>query len=156
MPQCEGKTKKGNQCRRKVAKGCRRCHQHVEVFETSTCAICICEMDDDGTKKTLRCGHQFHSDCIVEWLSRSDTCPHCRKKVGAATRRWADRIIEERNETDSEWVPEDDSHWQRLGNDLILARRRRRRRRVGVDTTRRNRVLIHLYSLYDRMLEIMA
>ena len=150
MTICEGTTKKGKRCRKKVAKGCKRCHLHHEVFESPTCAICLCEFENE--KKTLRCGHQFHESCILEWLSRSSTCPHCRKNVGRATRRWADEKIEEQNDTDSEWEPEDD-HWQRLGNAVI---RRQRRRRIGITTTRRNRLLIHIYTLYDRMLEIMS
>jgi len=152
MSTCEGVTKKGNRCRRKVAKGMRRCHQHREVFETPTCAICMCDFGSE--KKTLRCGHQFHEGCILEWLSRSSTCPHCRLDVGRATRRWADQKIEEQNDSDSEWEPDEDDHWQRLGNAVM--RRRRERRIGGIQTTRRNRLLLHIYSLYDRMIDMMA
>ena len=153
MPICEGTTKKGDRCRKKVGKGCRHCHHHRPVFDSTSCAICICDMDP-ADKKTLRCGHQFCNSCIVEWLGRSSTCPHCRQHVGKSTKLWAARIREEQNDTDGEWVPEDD-HWQRLGNSM-MARRRMRRRRVGVDTTRRNRLLAHVYTLYDRMLEMLV
>ena len=138
MPTCEGVTKKGNPCRNHVAKGFKRCHHHVETFECSSCAICLSDMDSE--KKTLRCGHQFHESCILEWLSRSSTCPHCRRNVGRSMRSWADRKLEDQNDTDSEWVPEED-HWHRLGNEVMM--RRRRRRRVGISATRRNRLLIH-------------
>ncbi|XP_025405959.1 E3 ubiquitin-protein ligase TRAIP isoform X2 [Sipha flava] len=27
------------------------------------------------------CGHVFHYDCLMTWIKRSQTCPHCRSKV---------------------------------------------------------------------------
>ena len=28
--------------------------------------------------KATKCGHLFHSHCLLEWLERSNTCPQCR------------------------------------------------------------------------------
>ncbi|XP_029348344.1 nucleoporin nup211-like isoform X1 [Acyrthosiphon pisum] len=30
---------------------------------------------------TTRCGHVFHYECLMTWIQRSQTCPHCRSKV---------------------------------------------------------------------------
>ncbi|XP_050525112.1 E3 ubiquitin-protein ligase TRAIP-like isoform X2 [Daktulosphaira vitifoliae] len=27
------------------------------------------------------CGHVFHHECLMQWLQRSQTCPHCRSRV---------------------------------------------------------------------------
>ncbi|EQC32403.1 hypothetical protein SDRG_10146 [Saprolegnia diclina VS20] len=40
------------------------------------CVICMSPMDDD--RIALPCQHAFHHTCIREWLSRRNTCPHCR------------------------------------------------------------------------------
>ncbi|VVC42025.1 Hypothetical protein CINCED_3A008925 [Cinara cedri] len=30
---------------------------------------------------TTPCGHVFHFECLMTWIERSKTCPHCRSKV---------------------------------------------------------------------------
>ena len=30
---------------------------------------------------TLKCGHQFHTECIIKWLKIKDNCPICRQIV---------------------------------------------------------------------------
>ena len=47
--------------------------KNVEVFE---CVICY----EPCTEK-LACGHAFHMQCMVNWLSRKNDCPMCRKQV---------------------------------------------------------------------------
>jgi len=45
--------------------------------ETTSCAICM----DDLTQVDLmvtRCGHQFHSGCMITHLRNKDDCPLCR------------------------------------------------------------------------------
>jgi len=45
--------------------------------ETTSCAICM----DDLTQVDLmvtRCGHQFHSGCMITHLRKKDDCPLCR------------------------------------------------------------------------------
>lgn len=48
-----------------------------------TCSIC----DDtfvgvyQETTYTTHCGHVFHYQCLMTWLERSHTCPHCRSII---------------------------------------------------------------------------
>ncbi|OQR98261.1 hypothetical protein ACHHYP_08936 [Achlya hypogyna] len=43
------------------------------------CVICMSTMDDDPSNQvSLPCSHTFHLGCIREWLTRRNTCPHCR------------------------------------------------------------------------------
>ncbi|CAD8187826.1 unnamed protein product [Paramecium octaurelia] len=43
------------------------------------CSICMNEIVEN--KKTLKCKHYFHSDCIQDWLERSKICPVCRIQI---------------------------------------------------------------------------
>jgi hypothetical protein len=43
------------------------------------CPICAEQLEMDCVVISLpRCGHIFHSHCIVDWLNRKCTCPVCR------------------------------------------------------------------------------
>jgi hypothetical protein len=46
------------------------------------CAICLQEKVGALTK--LRCGHEFHGDCVQQWFisSRTRSCPICRTPDG--------------------------------------------------------------------------
>jgi hypothetical protein len=54
--------------------------EKVEEDDDDSCTICL-----DSTLKTsckqLECNHKFHASCILDWLSKSKTCPMCRKVV---------------------------------------------------------------------------
>jgi hypothetical protein len=49
--------------------------------ETETCAICMepCNVLYRGS--IVKCPHVFHPVCLRRWLSRTPTCPICRKSV---------------------------------------------------------------------------
>lgn len=49
----------------------------------ASCSICgdIFTGTDAEVLHSTPCGHIFHYLCLVEWLERSKTCPHCRAKV---------------------------------------------------------------------------
>lgn len=52
--------------------------------DEGTCAICICEFEDDEELRTLPdCSHSFHAACIDMWLYSHWSCPMCRSSVGA-------------------------------------------------------------------------
>ncbi|CAA2990315.1 E3 ubiquitin- ligase CIP8 [Olea europaea subsp. europaea] len=47
--------------------------------ETSrACAICKESLNVGDKAKKLPCGHEYHGDCIVPWLSSRNSCPICR------------------------------------------------------------------------------
>jgi len=58
---------------------CRSC-RFADMPQTGqmsdvACAICLCEMEGDDPVFVLPCRHVFHTECLGEWLLRSDTCP---------------------------------------------------------------------------------
>ena len=61
----------------------------VESLERSCqdndfCSICLNDyMDDDilCASKFSSCGHEFHLNCLQEWLAKHDECPICRQNM---------------------------------------------------------------------------
>lgn len=49
------------------------------------CTICFEPFKSNGSHRvvTLHCGHLFGSECILRWLSKSRTCPVCKKPATA-------------------------------------------------------------------------
>ncbi|XP_043329311.1 RING finger protein 11-like [Cervus canadensis] len=46
--------------------------------QTPECAVCLEDLVGGDPIRSLPCKHIYHLDCIVEWLTRSFTCPLCR------------------------------------------------------------------------------
>jgi len=47
--------------------------------QISDCSICLCDYQDTDKIRVTPCGHEFHSNCIKEWLMKNENCPNCRK-----------------------------------------------------------------------------
>lgn len=45
------------------------------------CPICLLEYDEEDEVKILPCRHQFHTNCIIPWLSKVNSCPMCRVEL---------------------------------------------------------------------------
>ena len=45
------------------------------------CTICLEDLDKNNLVKILKCGHEFHTKCIHDWMKIKKTCPICRKKI---------------------------------------------------------------------------
>ncbi|XP_052263396.1 E3 ubiquitin-protein ligase RNF181-like isoform X2 [Dreissena polymorpha] len=45
------------------------------------CPVCIANFDLDEEVKQLPCQHKFHTDCILPWLAKVNSCPLCRYEL---------------------------------------------------------------------------
>ncbi|XP_057490131.1 E3 ubiquitin-protein ligase MBR2-like [Actinidia eriantha] len=46
--------------------------------EVEPCCVCQEEYSDGEDIGTLECGHEFHSECIKQWLMQKNLCPICK------------------------------------------------------------------------------
>ena len=47
--------------------------------ETETCVICLEEFSAGDTIRMLPCSHEYHSECIDNWLrTQQQNCPMCK------------------------------------------------------------------------------
>ncbi len=52
------------------------------LYSSDTCAICL-ETYKEGDKICYAiqdCGHEFHYNCLIDWLMLNDQCPTCRSE----------------------------------------------------------------------------
>lgn len=56
--------------------------EHVKSEEA--CAVCMEEYELKMEVLELPCGHLFHEDCVVPWLSKHCSCPNCRYELKSA------------------------------------------------------------------------
>ncbi|XP_076455339.1 uncharacterized protein LOC143289956 isoform X2 [Babylonia areolata] len=45
------------------------------------CQICLVDFENGDCLRCIPCKHDFHKDCIDEWLKRNATCPICRQDI---------------------------------------------------------------------------
>lgn len=45
--------------------------------KASDCHICIEKFERNRKFKMLKCSHEYHADCIDEWLNIEKRCPVC-------------------------------------------------------------------------------
>ncbi|XP_060239516.1 E3 ubiquitin-protein ligase RNF181 isoform X3 [Meriones unguiculatus] len=45
------------------------------------CPVCLLEFEEEETVIEMPCHHFFHSNCILPWLSKTNSCPLCRYEL---------------------------------------------------------------------------
>jgi len=45
------------------------------------CMVCILDFENKETLLRLSCKHEFHKNCIKNWLSKGKSCPICKSRV---------------------------------------------------------------------------
>jgi len=48
-------------------------------YNQTLCSICLMDYEPNSRLRLLPCHHNFHSECIETWKSRSNLCPICRE-----------------------------------------------------------------------------
>ncbi len=54
---------------------------HFTKYSTENISECIiCQEQNDENSIVCECKNAYHVGCIIEWLSKKNTCPICRKE----------------------------------------------------------------------------
>jgi len=48
----------------------------TDEINNDKCCICLKDFTNDSIM--LSCGHHFHSECLLKWFDKKNTCPMCR------------------------------------------------------------------------------
>ena len=74
---CHSLTIKGKKCKNNCFFGGTTCHVHAPE-----CSICLSSLSKHDEVATLKCRHQFHAGCILNWCDQDKCrCPMCRAFV---------------------------------------------------------------------------
>ncbi|KAI3856515.1 hypothetical protein MKW92_022521 [Papaver armeniacum] len=52
-----------------------------ESGESDACSICLDDFIDKEEVMLMRCGHEFHSGCLLRWFEGKSSCPLCRRSI---------------------------------------------------------------------------
>ncbi|CAD8063284.1 unnamed protein product [Paramecium sonneborni] len=57
--------------------------EHIVSIEDQqkTCYICQEDFKIDEVELSMNCCHDFHKDCLTQWLKINNSCPVCRAKI---------------------------------------------------------------------------
>jgi len=48
-----------------------------KIADVPTCSICLSEYENRETVLRLPCGHEYHEECVLSWVSEHTRCPLC-------------------------------------------------------------------------------
>jgi len=49
--------------------------------DSEVCAVCLDEFRNNQLVRTLPCDHEFHCECVDQWLLAKRTCPLCKGNI---------------------------------------------------------------------------
>ena len=49
--------------------------------DSDTCIICMDKFTTGCKYKKLPCKHEYHADCLNQWLENSKKCPVCGQEI---------------------------------------------------------------------------
>ena len=62
------------------------------------CPVCLGSFDDDDVIIEMPCEHCFHSDCLLPWLRKTNSCPLCRHELKTDDQSYEEYKIAKREE----------------------------------------------------------
>lgn len=80
----------------------RRTVTDEESKSSTKCPVCLIPYETSGTILELPCRHTFHSECILPWLRKTNSCPTCRHELPTDDPEYESYKKEKQEEEDRE------------------------------------------------------
>jgi len=72
----------------------RLSRENILPREYTTCIICMEQIRYNSDKLTLECEHEFHRQCVVDWLAKIPRqCPSCRFDINLSPRMDEEHLL---------------------------------------------------------------
>jgi hypothetical protein len=82
---CNNWIKENSDCyrcyERKNKKKIEKLFPKIICQESTTCSICISDIEKNAHCIRLKCSHIYHIDCICKWSEKHMNCPYCRRDI---------------------------------------------------------------------------
>lgn len=90
-------------------------NQQIGQNNEADCVICYSSFEDgDRVIRFPMCNHEYHKDCLMEWLRNRTTCPMCRRGVRSSLYEFL-----ERNQANPQPQPEGPIPQNQRGTDQV-------------------------------------
>eukprot|EP00545_Synedropsis_sp_CCMP1620_P009935 CAMPEP_0119010930 /NCGR_PEP_ID=MMETSP1176-20130426/5349_1 /TAXON_ID=265551 /ORGANISM="Synedropsis recta cf, Strain CCMP1620" /LENGTH=195 /DNA_ID=CAMNT_0006963679 /DNA_START=160 /DNA_END=747 /DNA_ORIENTATION=+ len=61
-----------------ISQHLEKCEYEPSEAAESCCPICLVDYDQGELVSHGKCHHEFHEQCLVQWLAKHTSCPCCR------------------------------------------------------------------------------
>ena len=76
----------------------RRSLDSISDNQNLQCPVCLASFDDDDVIIEMPCEHCFHSDCLLPWLRKTNSCPLCRFELKTDDQSYEEYKLEKAEE----------------------------------------------------------
>ena len=80
----------------------RRTLNSINDEDVSKCPVCLVSFDEDDAIIEMPCDHYFHSDCLLPWLKKTNSCPLCRYELKTDDQSYEEYKLEKLYEEERE------------------------------------------------------
>ena len=71
--------------------------------QNAQCPVCLVSFDVDDIIIEMPCDHFFHTDCLLPWLNKTNSCPLCRYELKTDDQSYEEYKLEKLREQERQY-----------------------------------------------------